>query len=317
MNEAVTRGIRIAAKRTAPKGKGAAPAFWTPELTKLDKMVQDCKNERKRDALIRWRRKVLADTALGRWKANVAKPSVTDSASWNLAKSIYAPRPLTSPVLVLDGHPLTKRQQAQVLAQMRMTKSTKAPRAPEMKMPSTRRSAFRPITEAELDVAVRELSSGTAPGDDEIHCEELKRLGRVSRRCVLCLLNYSLRTGQLPAKWRHGIIAPLLKPNKPASSMASFRPATLTSALCRLMESIAARRVRGCIEDKLQPQRGVLRPARSALDTLMQVTRAVRRRKDDKTSAVFIDYARAFDSVDHGFIVKELLFFDFERHLVA
>ncbi|KAG8341299.1 hypothetical protein ERJ75_001313200 [Trypanosoma vivax] len=146
MNEAVTRGIRMAAKRTIPKGKGVAPPFWTPELTKLDKMVQECKNERKRAALIRWRRKVLADTALGRWKENAPKLSTTESVSWNLVKSIYAPRPLTSPVLVVDGHPLTKHQQAQALAQMHMARSTKAPHAPEMKIPSTRRSAFQSIT---------------------------------------------------------------------------------------------------------------------------------------------------------------------------
>ncbi|KAH8613211.1 hypothetical protein ERJ75_000811800 [Trypanosoma vivax] len=48
MNREGTRGIRMAAKRTIPKGKGVAPPFWTPELTKLDKMVQECKNERKR-----------------------------------------------------------------------------------------------------------------------------------------------------------------------------------------------------------------------------------------------------------------------------
>ncbi|CCD20566.1 hypothetical protein, conserved, partial [Trypanosoma vivax Y486] len=177
MSEAVRRGIRMAAKTTVPKRKGVAPPFWTPELTKLDKMVQECKNERKRDALILWRRKVLADTALGRWKENVAKLSATDSASWNLVTSIYAPRPLTSLVLVVDGHPLTKRQQAQALAQMYMVRPTKAPHAPDMKIPRTRRSAFQPITEAELDVALRELSSSTAPFDDEIHCEELKQLG--------------------------------------------------------------------------------------------------------------------------------------------
>ncbi|CCD19850.1 retrotransposon hot spot protein, putative [Trypanosoma vivax Y486] len=175
MNEGVTRGIRMAAKRTFPKNKAVAPPLWTPELTKLDKMVQECENERKRDALIRWRRKVLADTALGRWQENVAKLSATDWASWNLVKSICAPRPLTSPVLVVDGHPLTKRQQAQALAQMYMARSTKAPHAPNMKIPSTRRSTFQPITEAELDVALLELSSGTAPGDDNIHCEELKQ----------------------------------------------------------------------------------------------------------------------------------------------
>ncbi|KAH8616854.1 hypothetical protein ERJ75_000436900 [Trypanosoma vivax] len=68
LNEAVARGSRMATKRTIPKGKGVGPPFWTPELTKLDKMVQECKNERKRDALIRWRRKVLTDTASGWWK---------------------------------------------------------------------------------------------------------------------------------------------------------------------------------------------------------------------------------------------------------
>ncbi|CCD18512.1 hypothetical protein, conserved [Trypanosoma vivax Y486] len=145
MNEAVARGIRMATKRTIPKGKGVAPPFWTPVLTKLDKMAQECENERKRDALIRWRRKLLGDKVMGRWKENVAKLSATDSASWNLVKSICAPRPLTSPVLVVDGHPLTKRQQApQALAQMCMAMSTNAPHAPEIKIPSSRRNTFNP-----------------------------------------------------------------------------------------------------------------------------------------------------------------------------
>ncbi|KAH8609197.1 hypothetical protein ERJ75_001264400 [Trypanosoma vivax] len=185
LNEAVTRGSRMAAKRTAPKGKGVAPPFWMPEPAKLDETVQECENERKWDALIRWRRKVLADTALGRWKENVSKLSTAESASWNLPKLIYAPLPLTSPVLVVDGHPLTKHQQAQALPNMHMARSTKAPRTPEMKIPTTSRSTLQPITEAELDVVLRELSSGTAAGDDENHCEELEQLGRVSRRCML------------------------------------------------------------------------------------------------------------------------------------
>ncbi|KAG8340038.1 hypothetical protein TRVL_09134 [Trypanosoma vivax] len=251
LNEAVTRGTRMATKRTFPKGKGVVPPFWPPELTKLNKMTQECRNERKRDVLIRRRRKVLAGTALGRWKENVSKLSATGSASWNPVKSMHAPRPLTSPELVVDGEPLTKRQHARALANMHTPRPTKAQHAPEMKMPSTRRGAFRPITEAELDVALRELSSGTAPGEDEIHGEGLKQLGRVSRRCILRLFNYSLRTGQVPAKWKQGIIVPLLKPNKPASNTASFRPVTLTSTLRKLMERTVALRVRDCIEDKL------------------------------------------------------------------
>ncbi|SCU70160.1 uncharacterized protein TEOVI_000173300 [Trypanosoma equiperdum] len=87
----------MAAKRTIPKGKGVAPPFWTQGLTNLD-------------GLTRWRRKVLADSALGRWKENLSKLATTDSANWNLVKSVYAPRSLTSPMLVVNGHPLAKRQ---------------------------------------------------------------------------------------------------------------------------------------------------------------------------------------------------------------
>ncbi|CCD18584.1 putative Reverse transcriptase (RNA dependent DNA polymerase) RNase H [Trypanosoma vivax] len=201
---------------------------------------------------------------------------------------------------------------------MHMARSTKTTHAPEMKIPSTRRSTFQPITEAQLDVALRELSSGTAPGDNGIHFEELKQLGRVSRRCILRLFNCSLRAGQAPGKWRHGIVVPVLKPKKPANSIASFRPVTLTSTLCKLMERIVARRVRDCIGDKMKPRQAGIRPVRSTLDALMQVTSAVRRRKDgEKTAAVSIDYARAFDSVDRGCIVKEILSSCVEKHLVA
>ncbi|CCD19434.1 hypothetical protein, conserved, partial [Trypanosoma vivax Y486] len=100
--------------------------------------------------------------------------------------------------------------------------------------------------------------------------------------------------------------------------MMSFGPVTLTSTLCKLMEHIVARRVRGCIENKLQLQQAGFRQARSTLDTLMQVKSAVRRRRDgDRKAAVFIGYARAFDSVDHGCVVKALLSFGVEKHLVA
>ncbi|KAH8608541.1 hypothetical protein ERJ75_001296000 [Trypanosoma vivax] len=169
---------------------------------------------------------------------------------------------------------------------MPMARSTKAPQEPDMKIPSTRRSTFRPITEAELDVALRKLSSGTVPGDDEVNCEELRQLGRETKKCVVRLFSCSLRAGQVPAKWGHAIIVPLLKPNKPASSMASCRPVTLTSALCKLVESIVARHVRDCIEDKLQPQRAVFRSAQSTPDTLMQVTSCVRWGKDGEKTAI-------------------------------
>ncbi|CCD20331.1 hypothetical protein, conserved in T.vivax [Trypanosoma vivax Y486] len=83
-NEAVTRGMHMPAKRTIPKGKGVAPPFWTPELTKLDATARQCANERKRDALIRWRRKVLADPAWvgGRRMCRSCRPRIRRAGIW-------------------------------------------------------------------------------------------------------------------------------------------------------------------------------------------------------------------------------------------
>ncbi|CCD16674.1 unnamed protein product [Trypanosoma congolense IL3000] len=111
LNEAVKKGVRQASKRKRRKGNARALLFWTPELTKLDVMVQQCRNERKRDTRIRWRRKLTEGTAIRRWEDNKSRRTVTYPISWNLVKPIYAPRPLPSPVLVVDRHPRTKYQQ--------------------------------------------------------------------------------------------------------------------------------------------------------------------------------------------------------------
>ncbi|KAH8619698.1 hypothetical protein ERJ75_000136000 [Trypanosoma vivax] len=180
-----------------------SPPSWAPELTKLDKIVQECKNEWKRGAPIRWRRKVLADTALGRWEESAPKLSATGWASLSPAKPICAPRPMTSPVPVVDGHPPAKRQQTQALANMHMARPAKAQHAPEMKMPSARHSTFRPITEEKLDAALRELSSGKAPGDDEVLREGLKQLGSKEVRAATVQLQFVHGAGAGQVEARH------------------------------------------------------------------------------------------------------------------
>ncbi|KAG8341979.1 hypothetical protein TRVL_07192 [Trypanosoma vivax] len=79
-----------------------------------------------------------------------------------------------------------------------MARPTKAPFAPDMKIPSTRRGASRPITEAELDAALLELSSGMAPGVDEVRFEELKQIGGATKKCVLRPFSCSMAS-RLPA----------------------------------------------------------------------------------------------------------------------
>ena len=61
---------------------------------------------------------------------------------------------------------------------------------------------------------------------------------------------------------------PLLKPKKPASDPTSFRPVTLTSNLCKLLERTISRRLSDHLESELQPQQFGFRPHRSTTDVL-------------------------------------------------
>ncbi|KAG8340708.1 hypothetical protein TRVL_08460 [Trypanosoma vivax] len=152
------------------------------------------------------------------------------------------------------------------------------------------------ITSAELYVALSELSYGIASGCDEIHCMKVRQLGSVPSWRLLRPFSCSLRPFRLPAKWNHSIIVSVLKPQRPTSEMSSFRPITLTITLCNLNTRILVRHVVECIEEKMQTQQVGLGQISSALVILMQVTSAVRRKRNGgEAVASFIDYARAFD----------------------
>ncbi|KAH8616076.1 hypothetical protein ERJ75_000520300 [Trypanosoma vivax] len=149
LNEALTRGIRMAAKRTILQGKGCGAAVL---VAGADEVGQDGSGVQERaeagcaDSLAEEGACQHGDVAVEGERKKAVGHGFGELESGEV--DICAPRPLASPVLVVDGHPLTKRQQAQALAEMHMTRSTKAPHAPEMKVPSTRHSTFRPITEA-------------------------------------------------------------------------------------------------------------------------------------------------------------------------
>ena len=42
----------------------------------------------------------------------------------------------------------------------------------------------------------------------------------------------------LPDEWKKAIIVPILKPNKPANLVSSYRPMALTSTLAKIQERI-------------------------------------------------------------------------------
>ncbi|KAH7933986.1 hypothetical protein HPB49_020093 [Dermacentor silvarum] len=71
----------------------------------------------------------------------------------------------------------------------------------------------------------------------------LRNLATSEQRRLLDCYNNIWWSGQVPEAWRTAIVAPILKSNKPANELSSYRPVSLTSAACKVMEAIALARL--------------------------------------------------------------------------
>ena len=57
-------------------------------------------------------------------------------------------------------------------------------------------------------------------------------------------MNKSWDEGKLPEQWKEATIIPLLKPNKDLNDPQSYRPISLTLAICKTMETMVNNRAK-------------------------------------------------------------------------
>ena len=110
-------------------------------------------------------------------------------------------------------------------------------RAPETVDFSTSEHAEynEPFTTAELENAINSLRS-VSEGPDAIHNDMLRHLPAVAQEALLAVFNSPWESGVFPEAWREATVIPILKPGKSGLDPLHYRPISLTSSLCKLME---------------------------------------------------------------------------------
>ena len=160
----------------------------------------------------------------------------------------------------------------------------------------------------ELNMALSTQKS-TSPGDDFIHNDMLKQLPLDYKIFLLQIFNYSLDFTLIPPKWKLAIVLPFLKEGKASMDVKSYRPISLLSCVCKLLEKIILNRVSLLIESKkkLRPSQGGFRKRLCTVDQITNLENDIRNALLNKKILVviFIDLEKAFDSVWHlGLIYK-------------
>lgn len=154
-----------------------------------------------------------------------------------------------------------------------------------------------------------ESAKDPAPGEDSITISMLRNLPGPSREVLLDLFNQSWHKQQLPKEWRHSKVIPVLKQGRDPAKPESYRPISLTSCTCKLLESMIKRRLIWLMEGRnlLRPSQSGFRPNRSTLDNLIELENDIQFAllNNEFVIAVTIDQEKAFDLLwRNGLLVK-------------
>ena len=170
-------------------------------------------------------------------------------------------------------------------------------------------SAFynKPFSISELLLAVGS-STSRSPGSDRIPYAFLHHMGPGHSLALLSFFNY-LYTSGYPAQWHTGIVMPIPKPQQRQTAKSSFRPITLTECLSKVLGKMVNRRLQSFLESIsfFSPHQSGFRAGHCTLDGLSRLEFDARQAilMGHYCVAVFLDVARAFDTVwHHGLLLK-------------
>ena len=164
------------------------------------------------------------------------------------------------------------------------------------------------FTMAEL-VAVTSTLRDVAEGPDGIHNIMIRHLPRSALRVLLFIYNSLWEKGEFPPTWREATVIPIPKPGKSGLDPLHYRPISLTSALCKVMEKMVNSRLTWFLEKKdffAREQCG-FRKFRSTVDHILTLDTVVRSafKQKQHVGAIFYDIEAAYDTTwRHGIISK-------------
>ena len=166
---------------------------------------------------------------------------------------------------------------------------------------------------SELATAIREMKPRGAEGPDEIPPRFLRELGAEARSFILRCFNVSWQQGTCPQSWRNAVIIPLLKRDKPAGDVTSYRPISLTSCLGKLMERMVTNRLYHLAESRgllVEDQAG-FRAQRSTEDQILRVTQTIsdgfQQRPALRSAMALLDFSKAYDTVWRNDLMSSLM----------
>ena len=168
---------------------------------------------------------------------------------------------------------------------------------------------MRHTSASEVLTLISKLSPNKATGLDNISCRLLKEAGPIIAFSLACIINKSIDTGLFPSKWKRAKVFPLYK-HSDRTSAQNYRPISVLPAISKICERVIYDQLYCYLNSNglLSKHQSGFRSLHSTVTALLHLTNDWYLNIDNGLTnlVVFLDLAKAFDTVSHDILLKKL-----------
>ena len=160
-----------------------------------------------------------------------------------------------------------------------------------------------------MDSKLKKLKPGSACGPDAVTARTLVETADILSIPLALVFTRSLEEGVIPEDWRKANVTPIFKSGS-KSSPGNYRPVSLTSIVCKVMESIIKDNIVRHLtvnELLLASQHGFM-SSKSCQTNLLDYLEVLTKLIDSgqNVDVIYLDFAKAFDKVPHQRLLQKM-----------
>ena len=160
----------------------------------------------------------------------------------------------------------------------------------------------------------------TAAGPDSLSVKLYHRLAYVLATPLTIIYQQSICQTKIPSDWLLAKVIPLYKGKGNKSDATSYRPVSLTSVACKLLERLITQRIKEYLEatNALHNAQHGFRSNRSTTSNMLICDTLIAEALNEKAECHVIikDFKKTFDKIDHSILISKLSNFGIDCNVV-
>ena len=162
------------------------------------------------------------------------------------------------------------------------------------------------------------LKTNKSPGSDGITTDFYKIFWKDIKTFFLKSINYSYENGNLTALQRQGIVNLIPKKDKELFNLDNWRPLSLLNTDYKIATKAIANRIKPVLSSIISDSQTGFLKNRYIGENIRTIYDIIDHLNETNTPGLlfFADFEKAFDSLDHSFMLKTLKYFNFGDSLI-